>query len=201
MLTANATWQVYSEVMPIDIEEVLRVLAKENPENPLSALSRLPLNASPAVKRSREETVMFLEEVDLRYPAGAPQNLIANAIKAINSYKVITALVIRGEISAAEILIGLNDTEPVPLGRPSPRDRFLELLAQRRGAYTWQAGTTPAFTQWVNSADALTRPLPDDAFLNCWEAVLVAAAQARLVDLTKLCTAYAQSNRNDAVLA
>ncbi|MEU4235064.1 hypothetical protein AB0F17_63260 [Nonomuraea sp. NPDC026600] len=161
--------------------------------------------------RDREHTKMFLAEIQLRYPGmsltemrlrypGDPHwHLVTGSIKAINAYRTITdgiayqtitAKIVRQEITKMERALGLPDTTP-PVPPPATRvDAFLTLLADRRGAYTWIPGPSETFTEWVNDPSALDHPLPVTARINCWEAVLAAAAEAGLVSMEVLRGSY-----------
>ncbi|MEU4234315.1 hypothetical protein AB0F17_59420 [Nonomuraea sp. NPDC026600] len=167
--------------------------------------------------RNREHTKMFLAEIQLRYPGmsltevrlrylGAPHwHLVTESINAINAYRTITngiayqtitANIVRQEITKMERALGLPDTTPPPVPPPAtPVDAFLTLLAARRGAYTWIPGPSKTFTEWVNSPLPLDYPLPITAEINCWEAVLAAAAEAGLVPMGALRGSHLNTGR------
>ena len=163
-----------------------------------------PLNGypTPQQKQDREHTKMFLTEIQLRYPAGpgAPPNLVTAAITAVNMHPTITAPIVRQEISNQENLLGLPDSAPVVPVPADARADFLDRLAARRGAYTWVPGPSQAFTTWVQGPSPLEYRIGITAQINCWEAVLVAAAESGLVSLGTVRGAYIGNNVAERVL-
>jgi hypothetical protein len=155
----------------------------------------------PKDHRGRHEGLIFLDEIDARYTEDSrpSEELVTRAINAINENEVITAEIIRREITNAERALKVPVTEPLPAPADTARDRFLALLANRRGAYWWQSGDTPAFRDWLNSDDPLAKPLSVDAKVNCWEAVLAVAAEAKLVSIDQLRAAYKADEVGGAV--
>jgi hypothetical protein len=134
---------------------------------------------------------MFLTEIQLRYPGGGPpENLVDASIAAVNQHDTITAPLIRQQITSVETQLGLPPTEPAAAQIGNPVQLFLERLAARRGAYTWAPGPSPAFTIWLNGPSPLEYSPPLTAAINCWEAVLVAAAESGLVPLGTVRGAY-----------
>ena len=154
---------------------------------------RLPLPPPLSTRQDvqdHEHTRMFLTEIQLRYPAGPPEALVDASIAAVNQHPTITAPLIRQQITAMEAQLQLRSTEPVVVAPGNPVQPFLERLAARRGAYTWAPGPTRAFTAWVHGPSRLEYPPPITAAINCWEAVLIAAAESGLVSLGTVRGAY-----------
>ena len=147
-------------------------------------------NATRQDQRDQEHARIFLTEIQLRYPAGAPEDLVDASIAAINRHQTITGVLVRQQITSVERQLNLQITEPAlpPLDNPVPI--FLERLAARRGAYNWTKGPSTAFTAWVHGPSPLEYPLRITAAINCWEAVLVAAAESGLISLGTVRGAY-----------
>jgi hypothetical protein len=148
------------------------------------------VNATREELQDQDHTRMFLTEIQLRYPAAPPENLVDASILAINQHPTITAPLIRQHITAVEAQLGLPSTEPAVVPPANPIQPFLERLAARRGAYTWVPGPSTVFTAWVHGPSPLEYPPPITAAINCWEAVLVAAAESGLVSLGMVRGAY-----------
>lgn len=140
-------------------------------------------------KRNYEETKMFLEEIKLRYPITLPKDsFVKQVITKLNQNSINTFQTIRQAITSQEVAQGLPNTEP-PVPLPvSNKQLFSQLLTQRR--YKWKGGTSPAFKNWISGLSPLEHPLPIDAEINCWEAVLFSAAQAGLVTREQLQVSY-----------
>ncbi|MEU4235063.1 hypothetical protein AB0F17_63255 [Nonomuraea sp. NPDC026600] len=165
----------------------------------LSPFSGLPTSQE---MRDREHTKMFLTEIQLRYPGMSlteirrrypgvfARDFVMASVSAINEHSTITAKIVREMITMQEALRGLASTTPPVPPPATPVDAFLTLLADRRGAYTWIPGPSETFTEWVNDPSALDHPLPVTARINCWEAVLAAAAEAGLVSIEVLRGSY-----------
>ncbi|SQE00387.1 MULTISPECIES: hypothetical protein [unclassified Parafrankia] len=158
--------------------------------------------------QDREHTNMFLAELLPRYPAGPPANLINPSIAAINAHPRITPSVVRIEISNEEAALAIPNTAPaaapvaaVAAGAPAGARRaaLRARMQARRGAYTWREGRSVAFNAWINGAAPLANPIGDNATINCWEAVLVAAAEAGLVTVAQLTHAYGAVDPDTAV--
>ncbi|MCK9895821.1 hypothetical protein [Frankia sp. AgB32] len=190
--------------MPVIADDVEIVLVYQQP------LRRLvPVMSTPRQLLDREHTRIFLEEIQLRYPAGPAAALVAASIAAINAaYAVhprITPALVRAEISNQEHAAGLADTAPPPpaalgpVGAPARRAILLARMQSRRGAYTWKEGRSADFTAWIGGAAPLANPISIDATINCWEAVLVAAAEGGLVTIAQLTQAYGAADPNAAV--
>jgi len=163
----------------------------------------LPVAAGRAGTRDREHTNLFLREIMLRYPAGPPAALVTPSIHAINAAPVITPAVIRLGITNQEALLALPSTAPaaaplaVGVGGAGVAARRAALLARmdgRRGAYTWHSGRNVDFTTWINLPAPLANPLANTVTLSCWEAVLVAAAEAGILTIAQLTAAYGANN-------
>ncbi|WP_261562668.1 hypothetical protein [Frankia tisae] len=192
--------------MPIIADDVDIALLYGQPLRRLT-----PSMSNPNQIRDREHTTIFLEEIQLRYPAGAPAHLVTAAINAINAMYAINPRInpalVRAEISNQEIGLMLPGTAPpappaaaaVPVGAPARRAALLERMQSRRGAYTWKEGRSAAFTAWIGGATPLLNPISDNATINCWEAVLVAAAEGGLVTIAQLVHAYGAANPDAAV--
>lgn len=192
--------------MPIIADDVDIVLLYGQQITPL-----VPVMSTPLRLRDREHTNLFLEEIQLRYPAGAPAALVTASINAINAAFAmgprITPALVRAEISNQELLLVMPGTAPpappapaaAPVGAPARRAALLARMRSRRGAYTWKEGRSADFTAWINNAAPLANPIPDHATINCWEAVLVAAAESGLVTIAQLTHAYGAANPDAAV--
>lgn len=164
---------------------------------PLAPLGGMPTRRE---KQDHEHTRMFLTEIQLRYPAGPPEDLVEASISAVNRHQTITAPLVRQEITAVERQLDLPSTEPVVRAPANAVQPFLERLAARRGANTWVPGPSTAFTEWVHGPSPLEYPLSITARINCWEAVLVAAAESGLVSLGTVRGAYTGTDVADRVL-
>lgn len=173
---------------------------------PLSVLSP----AQPPERfRDRENLLAFLTQMRWRYPPDgtkAPEKLVEKSIAAINKSPRgrITPPVIRHHVTAQELALGLPSTDHLATG-PSPGDDILEIflhkLEMRRGAYNWVADLNGLAT-WINGPNPLAAPLDDDATINCFEAVLVAAVESRLLAVPDVRALYQNQNRSvESVLA
>ncbi|MET0135775.1 MAG: hypothetical protein ABW215_19515 [Kibdelosporangium sp.] len=87
--------------------------------------------------RSRQEVLLFVDELVLRYPGGPPGNLVTAALNAVNLLRVITADAIRVQVTNQEGLLGPPPTTSVPVVPADSVQDFLNRLAARRGAYNW----------------------------------------------------------------
>jgi hypothetical protein len=192
--------------MPIVADDVDIVLLYGRP-----ITMRVPTRSTPAQICDREHTNNFLEEIQLRYPGGAPAALVANSIAAINAIHAagprITPALVRAEISNQEGVLGIPATAPpappaaaaAPVGPAARRAALLARMRARRGAYTWHRGRSVDFTNWIHHAAPLANPINENATINCWEAVLVAAAEAGVVTIAQLTAAYGAANPDLAV--
>jgi hypothetical protein len=179
--------------MPINDIEVRSFLYDNVPLKPLAG-------AAAAKITEREHTNMYLDEIHLRYPAARPpENLVIQSINAINANARITPALVRAQITNQEAALALAPTAPVVPAPVGPLAIFLARLEARRGAYNWSPGSSVDFNNWITSPAPLANWLGDNATINCWEAVLVAAAEANVVTILALTNAYAVPNRNISV--
>jgi hypothetical protein len=198
-LSARLSWHLpfpaygKQDDMPINHVDVEAFLYDNIPLKRLAA-------AAPAKITEREHTKMYLDEIQLRYPAAPPpQNLVTQSINAINANVRITPALVRAQITNQEVALALAPTAPVVPAPVGALANFLARLEARRGAYNWSPGSSVDFTNWINGLMPLANPLGDNATINCWEAVLVAAAEANVVTILALTNAYAAPNRNISV--
>lgn len=152
-------------------------------------------------KLDREDTKLFIDEVMRRsYPQGADlERLVGESIDKLNSTSPITLDAIRAELDSRAQALGLRRAAPAAAPSAPAIQAFLQALESRLGAYDWAPGPTKAFGKWLDGPSPLEFPLGKDARINCWEAVLVAAAQAGLVTVGTLRGAYLQKDGAEAV--
>jgi hypothetical protein len=174
-------------------------------DQPLRVL--MPTLAKPEAIRDREHTNLFLEDIQARYPGGAPAGLVPASINAINAaYAIhprITPALVAAEISIqAAMPVPAPPPVPAPVApaaAPARRAALLSRMRARRGAYTWREGRTVDFTAWIHHAAPLANPISEDATINCWEAVLVAGAESGLLTIAQLTGAYGSPDPDAAV--
>jgi hypothetical protein len=153
----------------------------------------------PATHRDREHSAIFIEEFRRRYPAPGrpPENLVDKAMDAINGAPGgrITTRVVRHHITDQEERLSLSRTDDAP-APADLLDAFLANLEQRRGAYNWTGVLDGPFAKWIAEPDPLATALADDVDLNCWQAVLAAAVEARLVPVERVAALYRPTPRS-----
>ncbi len=176
---------------------VQRAIEKGPLEHALSngqAPALLEPQATQTALRDRQETIMLFDELaELRAAWGnAPPlwALVDQVSETLNRNEPITAAKARTAIT--DYLRQSESADPrTKVESHGADERFLDLLAARRGSYHWQTGASDAFKAWINLENPEHTPLPDTAHINCWEAVLAAAADAGLVTFDDLREAYA----------
>lgn len=157
--------------------------------------------------RDRENLLAFVTQMRWRYPpdgTAAPEKLVQQSIAAINDVPGgrITPPVIRHHVTAQESALGLPSTDgratgPAPVG---VLETFLHKLEMRRGAYTY-VDELGGLSPWINGRDPLAAPLDDDARINCWEAVLVAAVESGLRTVAAVKDLYQEKRPVETILA
>ncbi|WP_157734097.1 MULTISPECIES: hypothetical protein [unclassified Frankia] len=151
----------------------------------------------------REHTHLFLAELERRYPnyqhnATLTSPFLAASITAINLHPRITRAVVTHELSQAEAVLGMANTDhprPVPATQV---ERLIDWLEAHRGDFTWQGepeqnqlGGISDYQAWLNGPTPLANPPGPDTRLICWEVVLLAAANVGIYSVAQLRTAYA----------
>jgi hypothetical protein len=164
-------------------------------------LYQAELSSRSGTQRDHYHLLLFLDEFQPRYPgtpSSASDELVRNAVTAANNLQpVITALGIRGAITEAERGLNLPSTAPVPVAAAGPAQDFVNRLTDRCGGYRWSSGTTTDFRNWI--AQEPPTPMPLDAQLNCWEALLVAAVEAGLFRRDDVLRAYTAQDTSRSV--
>jgi hypothetical protein len=142
--------------------------------------------------RNYHETKLLIAEFQLRYPNGAPANLI-NAVRVnLNQNAVNNQAMIRAAISQEEANLLMPLTTPNPPAPVNNHAVFVQDLIARQGSYTWAGGTSVDFRNWLAVLNPLANPPAVNVTINCWEAILISAALAGLITIQDLQQDYAQ---------
>jgi hypothetical protein len=163
-----------------------------------------PLQGYQSLQKQRDyyETVMMKEELLRRYHTvdAIDDDLIEAAVELANRNPINTTLTIRQAITDAESQLNFQSTATVSAAPTTSRARFIQNLEDRRGSYNWASGRSKTFTTWISLPNPMGSPLPTDAQINCWEAVLASAAEAGLVGIQALRDAYQEKDAANALL-
>jgi len=158
----------------------------EDPKPPIQSLN-------PQDERDYSETKMLIEELKSRYNGNKfPQGLV-EGLKEKLKKPIITYVDVRTAITYVEKDLKLASTEKLESAPRTKVELFIKDLKAHRGFYQWEAGGHQAFTECLNPETPSESNLLPDAKINCWEAVLVSAARAGLVDVGKLKNLYSGS--------